>query len=135
GGHAVLRREASGLEEGGGQARADGDGRASVERERRDGWGWHAVAHVMEMQGRIGHGIDWLSGNSDAWSRESSFAVHNWWHLALFHLESGRVDEALALFDGPIDGHASPLAIDLVDATALLWRLHLRGVEIGSRWD
>src|SRR5690606_28029896 len=129
--HAVLGMYAFGLEECGEYAQAERHGRASVEREPRDGWGWHAVAHVMEMQGRIGHGIDWLSGNSDAWSRASSFAVHNWWHLALFHLESGRVDEALALFDGPIDGHASPLAIDLVDATALLWRLHLRGVEIG----
>ena len=89
----------------------------------------------MEMQGRFDQGIDWLRTDTDAWSRESAFAIHNWWHLALFELERGRVDEALRLFEGPIAGTASPVAIDLVDATALLWRLQLRSVDVGRRWD
>jgi tetratricopeptide (TPR) repeat protein len=133
--HALLGMYAFGLEECGEYAQAERHGRASVELEPRDGWGWHAVAHVMEMQGRIDHGIAWLRADPDAWSRDSSFAVHNWWHLALFQLERGDVEEAMRLFDGPIDGHASPLAIDLIDATALLWRLHLRGIDVGRRWD
>ncbi len=133
--HALLGMHAFGLEECGEYAQAERQGRRSVGLEPRDGWAWHAVAHVMEMQGRTDDGIAWLRADPGAWSRDSSFAVHNWWHLALFHLECGRIEQALALFDGPIDGHASPLAIDLVDATALLWRLHLRGVELGSRWN
>ena len=133
--HALLGMHAFGLEECGEYAQAERQGRTSVGLEQRDGWAWHAVAHVMEMQGRIDDGVAWLQADPGAWSRDSSFAVHNWWHLALFHLECGRSRDALALFDGPIDGHASPLAIDLVDATALLWRLHLRGIELGSRWD
>jgi len=133
--HALLGMHAFGLEECGEYVQAERQGRDSVALEPRDGWGWHAVAHVMEMQGRTGDGIAWLQGDTGAWSRDSGFAVHNWWHLALFHLERGEVEQALALFDGPIDGHASPLAIDLVDATALLWRLHLRGIEVGRRWD
>ncbi|MGH8085099.1 MAG: tetratricopeptide repeat protein [Lysobacter sp.] len=133
--HALLGMYAFGLEECGQYAQAERYGRLSVEQQRRDGWGWHAVAHVMEMQGRTDDGIAWLRSDTEAWSRDSAFAVHNWWHLALFQLELGRIDEALRLFDGPIHGARSPLAMDLIDATALLWRLQLRGVDVGGRWE
>ena len=133
--HALLGMYAFGLEECGQYAQAERQGRLSVEHQPRDGWGWHAVAHVMEMQGRTDDGIAWLRSDTDAWSRDSGFAVHNWWHLALFHLELGRIDEALQLFDDPIHGARSPLAMDLIDATALLWRLQLRGVDVDGRWD
>ena len=133
--HAVLGMYAFGLEECGEYAQAEKYGRESVELEPRDGWGWHSVAHVMEMQGRTDEGIAWLRGHSDAWSRESFFAVHNWWHLALYHLEQGNAAEALALFDGPVFGARSQVVLDLVDATALLWRLNLLGVDVGDRWN
>jgi hypothetical protein len=88
----------------------------------------------MEMQGRQRDGIAWMHANPEAWSRDSFFAIHNWWHLALFHLDLDEVDEVLALFDGPIHGARSQVVIlDLVDASALLWRLHRRGVDVGSR--
>ena len=32
-------------------------------------------------------------------------------------------------------GSASPLVLDMIDASALLWRLQLRGVDLGDRWD
>ncbi len=133
--HAVLGMHAFGLEETGDYARAEAQGRLSVELEPRDGWGQHAVAHVMEMQGRRREGIAWMRANPDAWSRDSFFAVHNWWHLALFHLGLDEVDEVLALFDGPVYGKASTVILDMVDASALLWRLHLRGVDVGERWS
>jgi len=133
--HAVLGMHAFGLEETGDYAGAERQGRASVELERRDGWGWHAVAHVMEMTWRPRDGIAWLRENSAAWSEESFFAVHNWWHVALFHLELDEVDEVLRLFDQPIYGKRSGVVLDMIDASALLWRLHLRGVNVGRRWD
>lgn len=133
--HAVLGMYAFGLEECGEYAAAERFGRDSVTRERRDGWGWHAVAHVMEMQNRSAEGIAWLQAGADAWSRESFFAVHNWWHLALFFLDRGEIDEVLRLFDGPIHGAHSTVVLDMIDATALLWRLHLRGIDLGSRWQ
>jgi hypothetical protein len=126
---------AFGLEECGDYAGAERYGRESVERERRDGWGWHAVAHVMEMQNRTAEGIAWLTAHSDAWSHESFFAVHNWWHLALFHLDRGEIDEVLRLLDGPIHGARSTVVLDMIDATALAWRLHLRGIDLGARWQ
>jgi hypothetical protein len=75
-----------------------------------------------------------MRANPEAWSEGSFLQVHNWWHLALFHHDLGEVDEILALYDGPIYGAASTLALNMVDASSLLWRLHLGGFEIGDRW-
>ena len=133
--HAVLSMLAFGLEENADYARAEKIGRRAVELEPRDGWGWHAVAHVMEMQNRRADGIAWLAPNAARWSEGSFFAVHNWWHLALFHLGLDHVDETLALLDERVLGTASPVVLDMVDASALLWRLQLRGIPVGERWN
>ncbi len=133
--HAVLGMLAFGLEETGRYARAEDVGRRCVEIEPLDGWGQHAVAHVLEMQGRRQEGIEWMRGNVAAWSENSFFATHNWWHLALYHLELDQVDEVLALLDGPICGSSSAVVLDMVDASSLLWRLHLRGIDVGDRWQ
>jgi len=132
--HALLGMHAFGLEEMGDYGYAEMAGRRAVELEPRDSWAQHAVAHVLEMQGRTGDGIAWMRADPEAWSRDSFFAVHNWWHLALYHLDRGEIDEVLRLFDGPIFGARSGVAMDLVDAAALLWRLYLRGVALGDRW-
>jgi hypothetical protein len=132
--HAMLGMLAFGLEEAGHYGEAERAGRTAVELEPRDAWAQHAVAHVMEMQGRQKDGIDWMRGNADDWSRESFFAVHNWWHLALYHLDLGEIDEVLALFDGPIYGARSRVILDMIDASAMLWRLHLRGIDVGDRF-
>ncbi len=132
--HAALAMHAFGLEETGDYARAAAQGRAAVELEPRDGWAQHAVAHVIEMQCRTREGIAWMRANPEAWSTDSFFKVHLWWHLALYHLELGEIDEVLALFDGPIHGERSTMVLDMIDASALLWRLHLRGIDVGQRW-
>jgi hypothetical protein len=133
--HAILGMHAFGLEECGDYSRAEAQGRRGVELEPRDGWAQHAVAHVMEMQGRQREGIVWMRGNVEGWSRDSFFAVHNWWHLALYHLDLGEVDEVLKLFDGPIFGKRSSVVLEMVDVSAMLWRLHLRGINVGDRWQ
>ncbi|MER8975155.1 MULTISPECIES: tetratricopeptide repeat protein [unclassified Mesorhizobium] len=132
--HAILGMQAFGLEEMGDYARAENLGRTAVDLEPRDGWAQHAVAHVMEMQSRQKDGILWMRANPEAWTRESFLQVHNWWHLALFHYDLGETDEVLALYDGPIYGERSTLALNMVDASAILWRLHLGGVDVGERW-
>lgn len=132
--HAVLGFLAFGLEETGQYARAEDVGREAVALEPRDNWAQHAVAHVLEMQDRRKEGVAWMRSEATGWQAESFFAVHNWWHTALFHLGLGETDEAVKLYDGPIYGQPSTFALDLVDAAALLWRLHLKGVELGGRW-
>lgn len=132
--HAVLGMLAFGLEECGQYARAEAAGRRACELEPRNGWARHAVAHVLEMEDRREDGIAWMRGSIPDWTEESFFQVHNWWHLALFHLGLGELDEVLALYDGPIRGGRSDMALDLVDASALLWRLHLRGRPLEARF-
>jgi tetratricopeptide (TPR) repeat protein len=132
--HAVLSMHAFGLEEMGEYDRAEERGRESVGLNARDGWGYHAVAHVLEMRNQPEDGIRWLSTSSGHWSPDSFFDVHNWWHLALYHLELDHLEEVLKLYDGPIRGERSPVALDLIDAAALLWRLVLRGHDVGDRW-
>jgi hypothetical protein len=133
--HAMLGMHAFGLEETGDYAAAERCGRAAVALEGRDAWAQHAVAHVMEMQGRQQEGISWMTANPDGWSRDSFFAVHNWWHVALYHLDLGHIDEVLKLFDGPIYGAKSRVVLEMIDASAMLWRLHLRGVDVGAPWQ
>lgn len=132
--HALLSMAAFGREEMGDYAKAEGLGRQAVALEPRDGWGQHAVAHVMEMQCRQRDGIAWMRQEATDWTRESFLQVHNWWHLALFHYELGEIDEVLSLYDGPIYGNRSPLALNMLDASAMLWRLHLCGINVGNRW-
>ncbi|MDO8294803.1 MAG: tetratricopeptide repeat protein [Caulobacter sp.] len=132
--HAVLGLHAFGLEETGHYAAAEATGRRAIEIEPRNGWAQHAVAHVLEMQNRREEGVAWMRGDLGRWTGDSYFQVHNWWHLALFHLGLGDTDAVLALYDDPIRGDRSALAYDMVDASALLWRLHLKGVDVGDRW-
>jgi tetratricopeptide (TPR) repeat protein len=132
--HAALSMHAFGLEEMGEYDRAEERGRESVSINPRDGWGYHAVAHVLEMRNQPEEGIRWLSSTSAKWAPESFFKVHNWWHLALYHLELDQTDEVLKLYDGPIRAEQSAVALDLIDASAMLWRLYLRGHDVGDRW-
>src|SRR5687767_10081865 len=45
------------------------------------------------------------------------------------------MDEVWKLYDGPIRGSKSPVAMDLIDASALLWRVSLSGHDVGGRWS
>jgi tetratricopeptide (TPR) repeat protein len=130
----VLGMYAFGLEESGDYTRAERAGREAVGMNPRDGWAVHAVVHVLEMQGLTGAGIGFLEPTANEWSSESMFAYHNWWHLALFHLDRGDIDRALAVYDRNIRPTNSDVALEMIDGSALLWRLQLKGVDVGGRW-
>ena len=132
--HAVLGMQAFGHEEMGDYAKAEALGREAIAINPADAWAQHAVAHVMEMQNRLEEGIAWMRDREADWTRGSLLAIHNWWHLALFHLDRGDTAAVLELYDRHIRGERSSLALDMLDASALLWRLNLRGVEAGDRW-
>lgn len=130
----VLGMYAFGLEECHQYDEAEDAARRALAIEPKDGWAVHAAAHVMEMQGRIDEGIAWLTSREADWAPDNAFASHNYWHLALFQLDTARWDDALALYDRRIHGDAEPdLALQLVDATSLLWRFYLEGVDVGDR--
>ena len=130
----VLGLHAFGLEECNQYPDAERVARRALELEPRDGWAVHAVTHVMEMQGRIDEGIEWLEGRQHDWAPDNGFAFHNWWHLALFYLDRGDFDRVVHLYDTAVQPEPAVFALTLVDATALLWRLHLEGIDVGDRW-
>lgn len=133
--HAVQGMLAFGLEENGEYTKAEEAGRRACALKSRDAWARHAVAHVMEMQGRTSDGIAWLRDSEADWATDNFMAVHNWWHLALYHLDREETDMVLKLYDEHVRGGKSGVAIDLIDASAMLWRLQLRGIEPGTaRW-
>ena len=132
----LLGMHAFGLEETGDYGRAEEAGREAIHLQPLDCWAHHAVAHVMEMQGRAEDGIGWMIAREPHWSGDDNFfRIHNWWHRSLYHLDLGQADEVLALYDGPIRQDRSVVALDMVDASALLWRLHLSGHNVGDRWQ
>ncbi|HVJ41204.1 MAG TPA: tetratricopeptide repeat protein [Dongiaceae bacterium] len=131
----LLGMHAFGLEETGDYSRAELAGRTAVERNPADTWAIHAVAHVLEMQGRTTEGIGWLTELKAHWTPAVGLAIHQWWHLALYLIEQRRFEEALDIYDQQIRVGKSGVILDLVDAAALLWRLKLVGVDIGNRWS
>jgi tetratricopeptide (TPR) repeat protein len=131
----ILGMHAFGLEECNQYPEAERAARRALELQPRDGWAVHAVTHVMEMQGRIAEGIEWLQSRESDWAPDNMFAPHNWWHLALFNMDVGNFDAALNLFDQKLIGPQSDMILVLLDATALLWRLQLEGVDVGDRFE
>jgi tetratricopeptide (TPR) repeat protein len=131
----VLGMQAFGYEECNQYPEAERTARRALDIEAKDGWAVHAVAHVMEMQGRIDEGIAWLESREPDWAPDNAFAFHNWWHLALFHLDKGDIERVLHLYDTGVQPEPAVFALNLVDATAMLWRLTLEGIDVGDRWD
>ena len=117
---------AFGLEETGDYPLAEHHGLAALDRNHDDVWATHAVTHVYEMQGRIDEGIRFLRTRQADWGDGNLFTVHNWWHLALYLLEAGDTAESLAIYDRHIHNDQSAgVPLEMLDASALLWRLHL----------
>lgn len=131
----LLGMIAFGMEECGDYGRAEEMGREAVEIDPRDGWAVHAVAHVNEMRGDLDRGIPWLADNADHWAPDSGFAYHNWWHLGLLHLDKGDVAQVLRLYDEKVrPDPTSSIVLEMIDASAMLWRLKLEGIELGNRF-
>jgi tetratricopeptide (TPR) repeat protein len=130
----VLGMHAFGLEESGRYAQAEQVGRRALALIPRNPGAIHAVAHVMEMQGRPRDGIAWLESTAPQWIDSSGYAVHLWWHRALFHLDLDQTALALDIYDRCLRSAPPQNTGTLVDASALLWRLHLRGIDVANRW-
>ena len=131
------------LEETGDYLQAEKLGRESVAINPADVWGTHAVTHVLYMQGRGSDGAQWLDTlhAGGHWDELGQMVLHLWWHRALFHLINGEPDAALAVYDDylrnfEIDMVAAlpDLYLDLQNATSILIRLELIGVDVGNRW-
>ena len=139
---AILACQSFAEEEAGNLLLAEPVGRRAVELDPGDLWAAHAVAHVLYMQGRRREGIDWITRQAPHWEGANNLAHHLWWHCALFHLEQGRFDTVLELYDTRFRNLESPLTravpdlyTDVQNAASMLFRLERLGVCVGARWD
>ncbi len=107
----------------------------AVETNHDDVWGIHAMVHTYEMQGRIAEGVRFMRSRQANWATGNFLNVHNSWHYALYLLQGDDVPGALAVYDRVLHHEGSEdVALELLDASALLWRLHLEGEAVGDRW-
>jgi len=123
------------LEENGAYEAARTSGLAALDHARDDAWGLHAVAHVHDMTGDSAAGLRWLAANEGAWEHCNNFRYHVWWHKALMHLDQGQVEAVLALYDAKMRADRTDDYRDIANATSLLMRLELEGVDVGGRWE
>ncbi|NWG72166.1 MAG: tetratricopeptide repeat protein [Parvularculaceae bacterium] len=116
-------------------AEAEEAGMRAVEIALDDAWAQHAVAHVYETERRPRDGARWLDHCAHTWEKKGVFIRdHNWWHAALFRLGLGRPEEALAIYDARLWGAWPEFPQEQIGAASMLWRLELRGVDVGARW-
>jgi hypothetical protein len=133
---AVVRgMQAFGLEESGSYSEAEAAGHAALAVNPDDVWAIHAVVHAHEMRGQVADGIRFLREREGDWASGNLFTVHNWWHLALFHLEGGDIDDVFGIYDAEVNhAESQGVPLEMVDASAMLWRLHLDGISDGGRF-
>lgn len=116
-------------------AEAEEEGYRAAEIAIDDAWAHHAVAHVMETEHRAQDGVNWLNHCAHTWERKGVFIRdHNWWHAALFRLTLEKYDEALQIFDDRLWGEWPEFPQEQIGAVSMLWRLEIRGADIGDRW-
>ncbi len=131
----VLAMHAFGLEESHRYAEAEEAGRRALATDPKAPWAVHAVAHVMEMQGRHEDGSAWLQRWRPEWVAGNGFSVHLGWHQSLFALERLDFDAVLTLHDEHMAAAKMQVTLERLDSAALLWRLHLLGADVGTRWQ
>jgi len=116
--------------------KAEAAAHRALELKPAEPWAQHALAHVMETQGRVDEGIAFLERCAPAWAHRSIFIrEHNYWHLAVFHLDRDEPTRALQIFDDHLWGEWPEFAQEQIGAVSALWRMELRGVDVGARWD
>jgi len=130
----LLAMYAFALEENGQYRRAEKTARRALALDPRHPGAIHVIAHVMEMQGRAREGLKFLAETESAWLEGTGLSVHLAWHRALFQLDAEGPEAALATYDAQIGNALASDMSALADASALLWRLQLRSIEVSARW-
>ena len=131
----VLGCRAFSLEENNDFAQAEPMGKRAVEINEDDVWAGHCIAHVLEGMGRRQEGIEWINTHEEAWKKRGIFAQHMWWHRALHYLEFERFDAVLDAYDREFWTEPSTDNINIGNASSMLMRLDMLGIDVGDRWD
>ncbi|CAH3141306.1 unnamed protein product [Pocillopora meandrina] len=127
---------AFGLEETNFYREAEKQARKGLELVPKDTGATHALAHVMEMEGRQDEGIKFMSETIENWKPCETLTCHNFWHWALYHIEKGEYEAALDIYDSEmLPRFKASNVFPLTDGSSLLYRVQLEGVDVGDRWQ
>jgi hypothetical protein len=108
-----------------------------LELNRKDAWATHTICHLNEYKNECDEGIRFLRETEADWSISNYIAPHNYWHMALYHIEKNEHEAALELFDHHISKYlARNTTLDMIDLCSLLYRLKLDGCtrSLKERW-
>ena len=130
----VLAMYAFGLDENGQYRQAERAARRALALDPGHPGAIHVIAHVLEMEGRTREGLAFLNETEAAWARRTGYSVHLAWHRALFYLDANKPASAIAAYDKEIANARGSDMNSLADASALLWRLWLRKIDVAHRW-
>jgi hypothetical protein len=133
--HGALSMHAYALQECGDYGKAEQAALRALELEPRDLRAEHTLLHVYEMLGQPAEGLRWVRDHAMRWNgeegNEAAGGHHLWWHVALFFVALHRPQRAVAVHDLRLQQDS---IAGLIDASALLWRLHLERFELGTRF-
>ena len=109
--------------------------RTALQIEPNNPWAHHALAHVFLTRGQIDEGSVFLENMSASWAGLNSFLyTHNWWHLAIFYINRGKMHAALQIYDAHLWTQMKDYSQDQIGAVSMLSRLEMAGVDVGGRW-
>ncbi|MFC5747179.1 tetratricopeptide repeat protein [Actinomadura rugatobispora] len=131
----LLGMYAFGAEENGHWEYAEELGRRAVSLDAENVWAIHAVAHTYEMRARGDDGLRWIEERRGQWDGDNYMRLHIAWHHALFLLEAGDADAVLRIYDRTLAPEkTSGTALEILNGSSLLWRLHLAGADVHDRF-
>jgi tetratricopeptide (TPR) repeat protein len=101
----------------------------SLELYPRNAHGAHVYAHVLYENAEDEAGLAYLKQWLHDFPRGAQLHCHLSWHVALWNLELGRVEDARRVYDSNVrpGGSWGPPINTLSDSASFLWRLQLAG--------
>src|SRR3989442_13861114 len=87
----------------------------------------HVCYETVDNDGGLALLSEWLAG----YDRRAPFHCHLAWHLALFELQRGRPERALAIYEQDIAPSSNP-RLAMIGGSALLWRVGASHYKTGA---
>ncbi|MEZ5849656.1 MAG: tetratricopeptide repeat protein [Hyphomicrobiaceae bacterium] len=102
---------------------------AALERHPRNAHAAHIRAHLYYEEGERQPGLDFLTQWARDYSREGTLHCHVSWHIALWNMEMGRMDEAWRIYSDSLHPGAAwgPQINVLTDCASFLARAEFAG--------
>lgn len=104
----------------------------------RNAHGAHFQSHLYYETGQTDAGYAFITDWQSSYEKEGQMHCHIAWHIALWALARGDIDEMWRIVDSDVDPRGAwgpPLNV-MVDLAAVLYRAELAGIEVSqARWQ